>query len=68
MNARNRVFLILGLLTVGSLIWYLVTARTPSDLKLIGTVDANEVLVSAKIPGRVQTLSEIGRASCRERV
>jgi HlyD family secretion protein len=57
MNARNRVFLILGLLTVGSLIWYLVTARTPSDLKLIGTVDANEVLVSAKIPGRVQTLS-----------
>jgi HlyD family secretion protein len=42
-NARNRVFLILGLLTLGSLIWYLVTARPPSDLKLIGTVDANEV-------------------------
>jgi multidrug resistance efflux pump len=57
MNARNRVFLILGLLTVGSLIWYLLTARTPGDLKLIGTVDANEVLVSAKIPGRVQTLT-----------
>jgi HlyD family secretion protein len=57
MNARNRVFMILGLLTVGSLIWYLVTARVPGDLKLIGTVDANEVLVSAKIPGRVQTLN-----------
>jgi HlyD family secretion protein len=57
MNARNRVFMILGLLTLGSLIWYLVTARPPSDLKLIGTVDANEVLVSAKIPGRVETLS-----------
>ena len=57
MNARNRVFMILGLLTLGSLIWYLFTARVPSDLKLIGTVDANEVLVSAKIPGRVQTLS-----------
>jgi len=57
MNARNRVFMILGLLTLGSLIWYLVTARPPSDLKLIGTVDANEVLVSAKIPGRVQTLT-----------
>ncbi len=57
MNARNRVFMILGLLTLGSLIWYLVTARTPSDLKLIGTVDANEVLVSAKIPGRIQTLT-----------
>jgi HlyD family secretion protein len=57
MNARNRVFMILGLLTVGSLIWYLVTARTSGDLKLIGTVDANEVLVSAKIPGRIQTLT-----------
>lgn len=57
MNARNRVFLILGLLTVGSLIWYLLTARAPSDLHLIGTVDANEVLVSAKIPGRIQTLT-----------
>jgi multidrug resistance efflux pump len=57
MNARNRVFMILGLLTVGSLIWYLVTGRSSSDLKLIGTVDANEVLVSAKIPGRIQTLN-----------
>jgi HlyD family secretion protein len=57
MNARNRVFMILGLLTLGSLIWYLVTARPSGDLKLIGTVDANEVLVSAKIPGRIQTLN-----------
>jgi multidrug resistance efflux pump len=57
MNARNRVFLILGLLTVGSLIWYLVNNRQSADLKLIGTVDANEVLVSAKIPGRIQTLT-----------
>src|ERR1700744_2999024 len=63
MNARNRVFMILGLLTLGSLIWYLFTARTPSDLKLIGTVDANEILVSAKIPGRIQTLNvEEGQA------
>ncbi len=57
MNARNRVFMILGVLTLGSLVWYLITARTSGDLKLIGTVDANEVLVSAKIPGRIQTLS-----------
>ena len=57
MNARNRVFLIIGLLMVGSLIWYWVTARPSGDLKLIGTVDANEVLVSAKIPGRIETLN-----------
>ena len=57
MNARNRVFLVLGLLTVGSLIWYFVTVRPTTDLQLIGTVDANEVVVSARIPGRIQTLT-----------
>ena len=57
MNARNRVFLILGLLTVGSLIWYFYTVRPTTDLQLIGTVDANEVVVSARIPGRIQTLT-----------
>jgi multidrug resistance efflux pump len=56
-NARNRVFLILGLLTVGSLIYYFYTVRPTSNLKLIGTVDANEVVVSSKIPGRIQTLT-----------
>ncbi len=57
MNARNRVFIILGMLTLGSLIWYLATARPTGDLQLIGTVDANEVLVSARIPGRIKTLT-----------
>ncbi|MGB8261607.1 MAG: efflux RND transporter periplasmic adaptor subunit [Terracidiphilus sp.] len=57
MSARNRVFLILALLTIGSLIWYLVTVRPTGDLQLIGTVDANEVVVSAKIPGRIQMLA-----------
>jgi multidrug resistance efflux pump len=36
---------------MGSLIWYLVTVRPTTDLQLIGTV------VSAKIPGRIQTLT-----------
>ncbi|HEY1985682.1 MAG TPA: efflux RND transporter periplasmic adaptor subunit [Terracidiphilus sp.] len=49
--------MILGLLTVGSLIWYWLTARPSSDLHLIGTVDANEIEVSSKIPGRIQTLT-----------
>lgn len=57
MNARNRVFLLLGLLTLGSLAWYLLTAQTQPDLKLIGTVDANEVLVNSKIPGRIESLT-----------
>ncbi len=49
--------MILGVLLVGSLIWYLATTRRSSDLQLIGTVDANEVIVSSKIPGRIQTLT-----------
>lgn len=57
MSARNRVFLILGLLLIGSLVWYFLTAHTNGDLHLIGTVDANEVLVGSKIPGRIQTLT-----------
>ena len=57
MNARNRVFLILGLLTVGSLVWYLLTTQRGGDLQLVGTVDANEVIVSSKIPGRIQNLT-----------
>jgi HlyD family secretion protein len=56
-NARNRVFMILGILLVGSLAYYLLTARRSGDLQLIGTVDANEVVVSSKIPGRIQTLT-----------
>lgn len=56
MNARNRVFLILGVLLVGSLIWYWFSMDHTSDLKLIGTVDANEVLVGARISGRVEHL------------
>jgi len=56
-SARNRVFLILALLTIGSLIFYFVTVRPSGDLQIIGTVDANEVQVSARIPGRIQTLT-----------
>ena len=49
--------MILGILLVGSLVWYLLTARHSADLQLVGTVDANEVVVSSKIPGRIQTLT-----------
>ena len=44
-------------MTVGSLVWYFVTVRPNTNLQLIGTVDANEVVVSSKIPGRIQTLT-----------
>ncbi len=49
--------MILGILLVGSLIWFFATTRRGGDLQLVGTVDANEVIVSSKIPGRIQNLT-----------
>jgi multidrug resistance efflux pump len=49
--------MILGILLVGSLIWYFATTNRGGDLQLVGTVDANEVIVSSKIPGRIQNLT-----------
>jgi HlyD family secretion protein len=57
MNARNRIFIILGILFVISLCWYFLSTNRSGDLQLIGTVDANEVVVSSRIPGRIQTLN-----------
>jgi multidrug resistance efflux pump len=57
MNARNRIFVILGILFVISLCWYFFTANRSQDLQLIGTVDANEVIVSSRIPGRIEKLT-----------
>lgn len=57
MNARNRIFVILGVLFVISLCWYFFSTNRSEDLQLIGTVDANEVIVSSRIPGRIEKLT-----------
>ena len=57
MNARNRIFVLLGILLIIALCWYFISTKRSGDLQLIGTVDANEVVVSSRIPGRIQTLA-----------
>ena len=57
MNARNRIFILLGLLFLLSLGWYFFTANRSGDLQLIGTVDANEVIISSRSPGRIERLT-----------
>jgi multidrug resistance efflux pump len=57
MNPRNRILILMGILLIVSLCWYLFSTNRSSDLQLIGTVDANEVVVSSRIPGRIQTLT-----------
>jgi HlyD family secretion protein len=57
MKPRSRVFLLIGLLFVIALAWYFFSTNHSQDLQLIGTVDANEVIVSSRIMGRIQVLT-----------
>src|SRR5712675_2048710 len=56
MNPRNRVFMLLGIVFVVAAIYYVFSADHSKDLVLIGTVDANQVIVSAQVEGRIQKL------------
>jgi HlyD family secretion protein len=57
MKARRRIFILMGLLLVVSAVWYFYSTQASGDLQMIGTVDANEVIVSSRIPGRIQKLN-----------
>lgn len=57
MNARNKILVLMGILLAVALVLYFVSAPRNGDLQLIGTVDANEVVLSSRIPGRIQTLT-----------
>ena len=56
MSARNRFFILLGIIFVISAIYYMFSTDHSKDLDLIGTVDANQVIVSAQVEGRIQKL------------
>jgi HlyD family secretion protein len=56
MSARNRFLILLGVIFVISAIYYVLSADHSQDLVLIGTVDSNQVIVSAQVEGRIQTL------------
>jgi multidrug resistance efflux pump len=56
MSARNRFFMLLGIIFIISVIYYIFSADHSRDLVLIGTVDSNQVIVSAQVEGRIQKL------------
>ena len=56
MNARNRFFILLGIIFVIAATYYFFSADHTRDLVLIGTVDSNQVIVSAQVGGRIQKL------------
>jgi len=57
MKPRNRIFMILGILFLIALCIYFFSTPRSGDLQLIGTVDANEVIVSSRIQGRIESLA-----------
>jgi multidrug resistance efflux pump len=56
MSARNRFFTLLGIIFVIAAIYYFFSVDHSKDLVLIGTVDSNQVIVSAQVEGRIQKL------------
>jgi len=56
MSARNRFFSLIGIIFVAAVIYYAFSTDHSKDLVLIGTVDSNQVIVSAQVEGRIQKL------------
>src|SRR5438270_8316921 len=56
MNARNKVIILLSIIFAIALGYYLLSTPRGSDLDLTGTVDANEVIVSPQVQGRISKL------------
>jgi HlyD family secretion protein len=55
-SARNKFLIILGVVGAVSLTYYLLSTPRSQDLVLIGTVDANQVIVSPQVAGRIAKL------------
>src|ERR1700691_1472350 len=56
MSARNKFMILLGIILVMAATYYFLSTDHSPDLVLIGTVDANQVIVSAQVEGRIQKL------------
>src|ERR1044071_5878290 len=56
MNKKRFGILMLAILVIATGYYFLTTERD-QGLVLIGTVDANQVIVSAKIAGRIERLT-----------
>lgn len=56
MSARNRIFVLLGLIFIVAAAYYFFSTPSSQDLVLIGTVDSNQVVVSPQVQGRLAKL------------
>jgi HlyD family secretion protein len=56
MNARNKFLILLGIILAITSAYYFFSTPHGSDLVLVGTVDANQIVVSPQIQGRISKL------------
>jgi multidrug resistance efflux pump len=56
MNARNKVLILVAVIFAISTAYYFYSTPRGGDLVLIGTVDANQIVVSPQIQGRILKL------------
>jgi len=56
-SARNRFLMLLFVLFLISLGYYFLSTDRTKELVLTGTVDANQVIISSKIMGRIEKLT-----------
>jgi HlyD family secretion protein len=55
-TARNRFFILLGIVFLIAVGYYFFSTPSSKDLVLIGTVDSNQVIVSPQVQGRIAKL------------
>jgi len=56
MNARNKFLILLGIIVATASVYYVFSTPAGNDLVLVGTVDANQIVVSPQISGRIARL------------
>jgi HlyD family secretion protein len=56
LNPRNKFLILLSVVCLIAVTYYFISTPSTKDLVLIGTVDANQVIVSPQIQGRISRL------------
>ncbi|MGZ4813707.1 MAG: HlyD family secretion protein [Terriglobales bacterium] len=56
MSVRNKFLIFLGVIVVIATLYYVFSTPAGKDLVLVGTVDANQIVVSPQIAGRITKL------------
>ncbi len=56
MSVRNKFFIVLGVILLIASVYYFFSTPSRKDMVLVGTVDANQIVVSPQIQGRISKL------------